>query len=414
MKSLCILGLGYVGLPTASLFATAGLKVTGVDTSPHVVRSLKDGFVHIEEAGLNTVVTAALASGNLVVEARPVEADAFIICVPTPVRADHTMDDGAIRSAAESLISVLKPGNLVVLESTVSPGTTRNFLIPILEKSGLKAGENLHVAYCPERVLPGHVLRELIQNDRIIGATDETSGRITRELYSKVVEGNIAVTDSTTAELSKLMENTYRDVNIALANEFSEICNHLGADAREVFRLANRHPRVKILSPGPGVGGHCIPVDPWFLVEACPDLCRLIRTAREVNDGRPAQVVQRLRQIVGNPPGRKISLLGLTYKPDVDDVRDSPAIHVMELLKQAEYGLGLYDPHVKRSPFELHGLIPALESTDCIVILTDHSEFKFLDPRQIASVVRSKHVLDTRGSLDASRWAAEGFTVHRF
>ncbi|HUV16068.1 MAG TPA: nucleotide sugar dehydrogenase, partial [Pelolinea sp.] len=283
-QTLCVLGLGYIGLPTASTFATHGLKVVGVDTKPEIVAGLNNGEVHLFEPGLRTLVQAALRSGNLVVKYEPEAADAFIIAVPTPFKEDKKADLDFVISAAESIVPHLRKGNLVILESTSPPRTTVDIVAPILEKSGLKAGTDFQLAYSPERVLPGQILRELIENARVIGGVDAASAEAGRELYSIFVRGEIILTDATTAEMVKLMENTYRDINIAAANEFARLADRFQVDIWEAIEIANRHPRVKILSPGPGVGGHCISVDPWFLVEAAPETAQLIRTAREVND----------------------------------------------------------------------------------------------------------------------------------
>ena len=281
-KRICVLGLGYIGLPTACTFATNGLQVIGVDVNVRVVETLKRGEIHIHEPGLRSIVEEAIKSGNLQVTTTPEEADAFIIAVPTPFYEDKTGDYNgetykladmrAVTSAAEAIMPHLRKGNLVVLESTSPPRTTVDLLLPILEKSGLKAGKDFHLVYSPERVLPGQILRELIENARVIGGITPESAQAGHDLYAIFVRGEIIKTDATTAEMVKLMENTYRDVNIAIANEFSRLADRLGVDVWEAISLANRHPRVRILSPGPGVGGHCISVDPWFLVETAPDL----------------------------------------------------------------------------------------------------------------------------------------------
>ncbi|MGD8865088.1 MAG: nucleotide sugar dehydrogenase, partial [Anaerolineales bacterium] len=267
-NTLCVLGLGYIGLPTASTFATHGVRVYGVDVDERVVALLQSGEIHIHEPGLRTLVQAAFGSGNLSVSDSPQPADAFIIAVPTPITEDKEADLSYVRQAAESIVPHLQEGNLVVLESTSPPRTTIDLLLPILERSGLKAGEGFYLVYSPERVLPGKILHELIENARVIGGIDNRSAQAARDLYSLFVRGQIHLTDATTAEMVKLMENTYRDVNIALANEFSRLGEHFGVDIWRAIELANLHPRVQILRPGPGVGGHCISVDPWFLVEA--------------------------------------------------------------------------------------------------------------------------------------------------
>src|SRR5262249_9522970 len=286
------------------------------------------GRLPIEEPELETLVRAALQSGNLRVADRPEPADAFIIAVPTPLR-DHHADLSFVERAARDIVPVLRRGNLVVLESTVPPGTTRGGLAPILAESGLSPGRDICVAHCPERVLPGRILLELVQNDRLAGGITADCAERAAELYGAFVKGAIMRTDATTAEMVKVMENTYRDVNVALANEFAQIADHVGVDVWEAIRLANPHPRVNVLRPGPGVGGHCIAVDPWFLVDAAPHAGQLITAAREVNDAMPSNVVASLRSIV--PPPASVALLGVTYKAEVDDVRESPALRVAEL-----------------------------------------------------------------------------------
>ncbi|MBT3712919.1 MAG: nucleotide sugar dehydrogenase, partial [Anaerolineae bacterium] len=319
-QKLCVLGLGYIGLPTASTFATNGLEVVGVDVNEAVIATLKSGGLHIHEPGLRTLVSGAIQSGMLRVAAQPEPADAFIIAVPTPFYEDDKRADmRAVTSAAEAITPHLQKGNLVILESTSPPRTTVDLLAPILEKSGLKAGVDFHLAYSPERVLPGQILRELIENARVVGGITSESAQAGYDLYATFVRGNIIKTNSTTAEMVKLMENTTRDVNIAIANEFSRLADRFGVDVWEAISLANLHPRINILRPGPGVGGHCISVDPWFLVEAAPDLTPFIRTAREVNDAQPQFVVDLVKRALGSLEGKKIAALGLAYKPDVDD-----------------------------------------------------------------------------------------------
>src|SRR5205809_3040858 len=325
MNNICLLGLGYIGLPTGSMFALAGKNVVGVDPSPRVQTALRSGRASIDEPELQTLVTAAINSGRLRVQTKPEAADAFIIAVPTPLdpttnRADLTF----VRQAARDIVPFLRRGNLVVLESTVPPGTTRDVLAPILAESGLVPGQDIFVAHCPERVLPGRILVELEQNDRLTGGLTPACAERAADLYQTFVKGAIMRTDATTAEMVKVMENTFRDVNVALANEFALIAERIGVDVWDAIRLANHHPRVNVLRPGPGVGGHCIAVDPWFLVGSAPEATRLIQAAREVNDAMPEHVVERLATLVAPPA--PVALLGVTYKAEVDDIRESPAV----------------------------------------------------------------------------------------
>jgi UDP-N-acetyl-D-mannosaminuronic acid dehydrogenase len=415
MDTICLLGLGYIGLPTGSMFALAGRTVVGVDPSPRVQAALSSGLASMDEPELQTLVTAAINSGRLKVRTRPEPADAFIIAVPTPLdpttnRADLTF----VRQAARDIVPFLRRGNLVVLESTVPPGTTRDVLAPILAESGLVPGRDICVAHCPERVLPGRILVELEQNDRLAGGLTPACADRAAELYQTFVKGAIMRTDATTAEMVKVMENTFRDVNVALANEFALIAERIGVDVWEAIRLANHHPRVNVLRPGPGVGGHCIAVDPWFLVESAPEGTRLIRAAREVNDAMPEHVVDRLAALV-SPPA-PIALLGVTYKAEVDDVRESPALRVAELAVERGFAVRLCDPHVKAGtpglPAPLLPLEQALRDAEAVVLLVDHRAFQELDVDLVAALVSGKRVLDARNSLDRAKWQARGFEVN--
>lgn len=426
-KTLCVLGLGYIGLPTASTFATHGLDVIGVDVNPYVVETLRNGGLHLHEPGLRTLVEAAFKSGHLRVSESPAEADAFIIAVPTPFFADRLgeyegriykmADLGAVKAAAQAIVPYLRKGNLVVLESTSPPGTTEKVVAPILERSGLKAGVDFYLAYSPERVLPGQILRELIENARVMGGITPESARAGRELYATFVKGEIVLTDATTAEMVKLMENTYRDVNIAIANEFARLAERLGVDVWEAIALANRHPRVKILSPGPGVGGHCISVDPWFLVEAAPDLAQLIHTARQVNDEQPRFVIQKVRQVLGELNGRHIAALGLAYKADVDDLRESPAIEVIHRLQAEGAQVKAFEPFKPQAQVEGVNAVPtleeALEDADLILVLVRHTPFVRLQPQEIARTTKARLIVDTVNALDRGHWQAAGFSLFR-
>ncbi len=414
-NKVCVLGLGYIGLPTASTFATHGLQVIGVDINPEVVQTLQNGGLHIQEPGLRTLVQAALRSGNLSIRNQPQEADAFIIAVPTPFYEDKKADLRAVSAAAAAIAPYLRKGNLVVLESTSPPRTTMDVVAPLLEQSGLKSGIDFHLAYVPERVLPGQILRELIENARVIGGVDRASAEAGRELYRLFVRGELILTDATTAEMVKLMENTYRDVNIAIANEFARLADRFGVDIWEAIALANRHPRVNILQPGIGVGGHCISVDPWFLVEAAPDLARLIRTARMVNDEQPAFVVDIIRRSVGDLRGLNVAALGLSYKADVDDVRESPAIAVCQQLLQAGAKVRAFEPnrvHIKVEGVPTaQSLEEALQDAALMVILVAHQPFRTFDPATIAKMMPGRLVVDAVNLLDEWHWEAEGFRV---
>ncbi len=416
-NQICIIGLGYIGLPTASTFASHGLKVIGVDRNQEVIKSLRNGKAHIYEPGLGEIVEKVLREGNLQVSEKPVEADAFIIAVPTPFYDDKKADLSYVRSAAESVVPVLRKGNLVVLESTSPPLTTRDVVKPILERSGLKAGEDFKLVYSPERVLPGQILKELVENARVIGGIDQASAEAGRDLYSIFVKGEIVLTDATTSEMVKLMENTYRDVNIAIANEFSRLAERFGVDVWEAISIANRHPRVKILNPGPGVGGHCISVDPWFFVESAPDLTPLIHTARKVNDSQPDFVVTLFTEVVGSLKGKRVSILGLAYKPDVDDLRESPAVEIARHLVEEGALVTAFEPF--KTDFKIENVRMAktleegLENADAVLLLVAHTQFKNLDPIVISGYTTARIVIDAVNVWNIESWKKAGFNIVR-
>jgi UDP-N-acetyl-D-mannosaminuronic acid dehydrogenase len=427
-SKVCMLGLGYIGLPTACTLANTGLRVVGVDTNPHVVNTLRNGDLHIHEPGLRDLVQNAIRSGNLTISPTPEEADAFIIAVPTPFY-EHEQgeyqgmkyrlaDMRAVTSATEAILPYLRPGNLVILESTSPPRTTVDLVGPILERSGLRAGVDFYLAYSPERVLPGQILRELTENARVIGGVTPASAQAGRDLYACFVRGEIVLTDATTAEMVKLMENTYRDINIAIANEFARLAEQFGVDVWQAISFANRHPRVKILNPGPGVGGHCISVDPWFFVEAAPEHARLIHTARQVNDGQPHRTAAMVANALGGDLlGKRIAVLGLAFKPDVDDLRESPAIEVAKLLAQAGAHVRACEPYKPEEQVEgietLHTLEAALADAEAVILLVNHAQFSQLDPNAVARLTPARIAIDTRGQWDSAVWQAAGFTIYR-
>lgn len=380
--TVCVVGLGYIGLPTAATLAGAGHRVIGVDTNPAVVDTMNAGRIHIVEPDLADLVGEGVASGRLRAEMAPMPADTFLICVPTPLTQGGTTptpDIGHVLSAARSIAAVLQPGNLVVIESTCPVGTTEGVRDELVD-AGAPA-DGMRLAYCPERVLPGHILHELVANDRIIGGLDAPSAEAAKRFYASFVRGVLFTTDSRTAEMVKLVENSFRDVNIAFANEISLLCEHLGIDAWEVIRLANHHPRVQILQPGPGVGGHCIAVDPWFLVAGDPTTARLIRTAREVNDAKTEWVIAHVRDTaakiaaaVGRPA--RVACLGLSYKPDVDDLRESPALRVTLALADDGFEVLACEPHLPSHPLlKLHPADEAVAAADLVVLLVKHAAF---------------------------------------
>lgn len=417
-QKICVLGLGYIGLPTASTFATHGLEVVGVDINPLVIETLQNGGLHIHEPGLLSLVQNAIRSGKLRVATQPEPAEAFIIAVPTPFyKDDKRADMRAVISAAEAIAPHLQKGNLVVLESTSPPRTTTDLVAPILEKDGLKAGVDFHLAYSPERVLPGQILRELIENARVVGGVSPESAQAAYDLYAAFVKGQIIKTNATTAEMVKLMENTTRDVNIAIANEFSRLADRFGVDVWEAISLANLHPRIDILRPGPGVGGHCISVDPWFFVEAAPDLTPFIRAAREVNDAQPKFVLSLMERALGSLEGKSIAALGLSYKPDVDDLRESPAVEVVHLLQKAGANVKAFEPFAPNATLPNLTIVSTLEEAlaevDAVILLVAHSEFKSLDVQKIAEMMNGRVAVDTVNGWDPVAWGEAGYQLTR-
>lgn len=409
-ETISVIGLGYIGLPTAAVFASRKKKVIGVDVNQKAVDIINRGEIHIVEPDLDMVVHAAVTEGYLRAVTTPEPADAFLIAVPTPFKGDHEPDLGYIESASKAIAPVLKKGDLVILESTSPVGATEQMAAwmagarPDLTFPQTHGEESdIRVAHCPERVLPGHVLRELVQNDRVIGGMTLKCSNEATALYKTFVEGECIITNARTAEMCKLTENSFRDVNIAFANELSMICDKLDINVWELIRLANRHPRVNILQPGPGVGGHCIAVDPWFIVSKSPAESKIIRTAREVNDKKPKWVLQKIDQkinailAINKNKDVVIGCLGLSFKADIDDIRESPAVEICRALSVRYPGKVLVaDPNVENLPHDLLGLTKLVDvaeilKADIVVVLVDHKEFKNLDWGSI------KNHIDTRG-----------------
>ena len=412
MSEVCVHGLGYIGLPTAAVLANYDHDVAGFDVDDTVRNQLNNGDVHLEEAGLRAFVTQALESGRLEIVDQIVAAQYHIVCVPTPFDGEtNTADLSYVRSAGETISRVLREGDTVILESTVPPGTTEDVLRPILEESGLIAGEDFGLAFCPETVLPGNIISELQENNRIVGGVNGVSRGAAVRLYETFVNGEIRTTAApTTAELVKLIQNTYRDTNIALANEFAKLAHDYGVDSREAIDLANEHPRVDVLEPGPGVGGHCLPVDPWFL-EARSDEVELISTARRVNDGMTEFIVRLLEEELDDLSERHIAILGIAYKGNVEDTRMSPGIRLAQELMydfdefEHEHDskgpdVSIHDPHVDESVFSTVDLESALSGADAAVVTTDHDEFVELSPDTLSRHMKNPFVLDTKGILD--------------
>lgn len=396
---VAVVGLGYVGLPTAAVLATRGLRVAGVDLRADVVDTINAGRVHIVEPELDALVRAAVAAGSLRARTTPTPARTHLICVPTPFRDGHEPDLQHVEAATRALVPVLRPGNIVVLESTVPPTTTRELVAGVLAEAGLVAGRDVYVAHAPERVLPGAVIREVVENARVVGGVTEACTEAAARFYEGFVKGEVHRARAETAELCKLAENAYRDVNIAYANELANVCDQLSLDVWEVIRLANQHPRVDILRPGPGVGGHCIAVDPWFIVATAPEQTPLIHAARTVNDGRPQRVVDRVRALAERFKRPRIACLGLSYKPNIDDMRESPALDVVRSLQQSiDAELLVVEPHLEHSPIEGLALVDAeeaLQQADVVVILVAHRQFRRLS----RELFTRPSVIDTVGLL---------------
>ena len=419
-NTISIVGLGYIGLPTAAVFASHKVKVIGVDVNQHVVDTINRGEIHIVEPDLDMVVHAAVTEGYLRATTTPEPADAFLIAVPTPFKdgptGPHHPDMDYIESASKSIAVLLKKGDLVILESTAPVGATEQMAAWLAEArpdltfpQTYGEASDIRVAHCPERVLPGHVLRELVQNDRVIGGMTPKCSEAAARLYKTFVQGECVITNARTAEMCKLTENSFRDVNIAFANELSIICDKLGINVWELIKLASRHPRVNILQPGPGVGGHCIAVDPWFIVSAAPDEAKLIRTAREVNDSKPEWVIEKVKLAVANylmaHPDKTakdvtIACYGLAFKPDIDDLRESPALLIAEKIAASHPGTVLaVEPNIKKLPAKTDFLIKlvSLESSlieaSVVVLLVDHQQFKTIPFKSFGNIC----IVDTRG-----------------
>lgn len=407
-NKVCVVGLGYIGLPTAAVIASRGIEVLGVDVSTYAVDTINQGKIHIVEPDLDMLVQAAVMTGKLKAATVPDTADAFILAVPTPFKEDKKPDLSFIEAAVKSIAPILKAGDLIILESTSPVGTTEkisrwlaelrtDLILPHQDPDNAQ----LYVAHCPERVLPGRILQELVSNDRIIGGITPRCAEVATSLYMQFVRGECLQTSSRTAEMTKLTENSFRDVNIAFANELSMICDTLKINVWELIKLANRHPRVNILSPGPGVGGHCIAVDPWFIVDSAPEQANMIRLAREINDYKPHYVMDKVIKAADEFKRPVIACLGLAFKADIDDLRESPAVNITLALKQQNIGeILVVEPNIKTLPASLSELKPnlvslpeAIEKANILLILVDHKQFKALS---LAEVAR-KIVIDTRG-----------------
>lgn len=411
---ICVIGQGYIGLPTAILLAKNNFEVLGVDINEKIISNLNKGIPHIEEPGIDIELKSVIEKGNYSASLIPMTSDAFIITVPTPyIKEDKSCNLNYVISACESIIPYIKKGNKIIIESTISPLSMDNIIKPLFEDQGYEIGEDLFLAHCPERVLPGNIFHELVYNNRIIGGITPNCNNEIEKIYGCFVKGKIIKTEAKTAELSKCMENTFRDVNIALANELVKICTKIGINALEVISLANKHPRVNIHAPGPGVGGHCLAIDPYFIIEKAPDESKIISLARNTNTSMPDFVVENVGKILKkyNENNCKIAILGVAYKGNIDDDRESPAYDIIEKLKSKNFDVDIYDPHVKK--YCDKKIIEVIENSSLILILTDHDEFKSLNYCDIKKIMKKQIIFDTKNILDYEK-LSQDFLLYNY
>lgn len=406
-KKICVLGLGYIGLPTACNLASIGYQVVGVDTSREKIKTLNQKKLPFEEPGLFPLFQKAFK--NLKFSLVPEVADVFIISVPTPINNNKKPDLKFVRQATKDINKVLKDGNLVIIESTVPPATAEKVVLPLL-KRGHK-NYKIYLAHAPERAIPGRTIKEMTENDRIIGGIDKDSAERAKEIYSSFVKGKIYLTSVTTAEFVKLIENTYRDINIAFANELAKLCDDIGIDVWEAIKLANLHPRVNIHLPGPGVGGHCISVDPWFLIKKGVNGTQAIKLARKINDSMPEYVIRRVSEMIKNIKHPTVTILGVAYKANVDDWRETPALKIIKLAQSKTWHVKIHDPFVKDFPYKIEkDFVKATENSDCLILITDHDFYKNINPNKIQNM-KNKIIFDSRNLIDVNKWQNAGFKV---
>ena len=392
---ICIMGQGYIGLPTAALFTRSHCEVVGVDISEEMVNNLNKGIIHIEEPGISEIIKNAVENKIYTASLTPQKADAFIITVPTPyIVENYSCDLSYVTTACETILPYLEKGNTVIIESTIAPMSTDDYIKPIFENAGFTIGKDLYLAHCPERVLPGQILQELVHNNRIIGGVTPECAKKASEVYGQFVEGELMLTEAKTAELSKCMENTFRDVNIALANELAKICAEIGVNALDVIKMANKHPRVNLHSPGPGVGGHCLAIDPYFIYAKAPETAKIIKLARDTNNSMPDFVYKNVKKII---PEGKVAVLGVSYKGNTGDDRESPAYEIMAKLENDNYEIAVHDPHIANENYV--GFDEATKDADLILILCDHNEFKELDYDLIRKNMAKTTIFDTKNII---------------
>jgi UDP-N-acetyl-D-mannosaminuronic acid dehydrogenase len=392
----CVVGLGYIGLPTSLTLAKYGINVVGVDVNEKIVETLNSGKVYIEEPGIEELLTEVVANNKFRASKEVVKSDYFIVAVPTPNKDDEYMscDSSYVISGINMILPYIEKGNTIIVESTIAPRVMVDEVQPLIEKAGFKVGEDVYLAHCPERVLPGKILEELVYNNRIVGGITPKCTEEAAKLYDHFVKGEVIRTESKVAEMSKLIENTYRDVNIAFANELAKICNKLDINVLEAISLANKHPRVNIHSPGPGVGGHCLAVDPYFIYAKTPETAKLIKLSRDINVSMPHYVVDNTEKLLGYDKSKKITAFGVTYKGNVDDMRESPAVEIIKLLEEKGYSVSVYDPHVEK--YMADDYVGCVKDSSIVLILVDHDEFKCINAKKLLDNMKNPLVLDTR------------------
>jgi len=414
MEKICIIGLGYIGLPTASMLANNGYDILGVDINDHVVDKLSSGSLHIEEPNLEDIFLRAFKNKKIRVSKNIEKSDVFIITVPTPLTEDKKAELKYVLEASIGISKYIKKGNLVILESTSPPGTTKDLVGgTIFKNTDLQAGKDFYLAFCPERVLPGKIVYELVNNKRIIGGIDRKSAKKAKEIYSRFVKNEILLTDLKTAEFVKLIENTYRDVNLAFSNELSMICGDYGIDIWEVMKHANMHPRVNILNPGPGVGGHCIPIDPWFIIQNIDRKDTLIEKSRNINDKMPVVVAEKIASLIKDIENPRISLFGATYKENISDTRESPTNIIIRELKKKNISFSVYDPIADNFKFKISDFEECLTDSDLLVLLVGHDVYDNIDFDTISKLMRNKVILDTRNFFNSESVLKYGFKYYK-
>ncbi|MHB1274333.1 MAG: nucleotide sugar dehydrogenase [Candidatus Humimicrobiaceae bacterium] len=414
LKKICILGLGYIGLPTACMVANNGYEVLGVDVDDDIINKLSKGELHIEEPDLEEIFLKAFNAKKLRVSNKMEACDIYIIAVPTPLNKNNKAELGYVASASEMIKNFIKKGDLVILESTSPPGTTRNIVGKIIsDASSLAAGDDYYLAFCPERVLPGKIIFELINNDRVIGGINEKSAELAKEVYASFVKGCVYLTTLETSEFVKLAENTYRDVNIAFANELSDICSEYQINVWDIIKYANMHPRVNILNPGPGVGGHCIAIDPWFILENIRSKDTLIEKCRAINNSRPYNIAKKVLSIIKNIKNPKVTIFGITYKENVGDTRESPALVMIEELVNKKIDVAVYDPVAVNYKEKVFNLREALEGSDMLVLFVGHNEFKKISFDDMAELMRNRNIFDTRNFYASELAEKNGFNYFK-